>query len=92
VAGKAKISQSVTVSFEKRRIAFFDLARALNRPTDLECSSSSSSRRDLRYELEALEDVGVRIGEASTMPMGSKSFRITKPFRLLNAAVKSRRR
>jgi hypothetical protein len=76
----------LTVTFEKRPIAFFDLAIALRARGD-HCESN-----DLRYELEALEDVGVRLEEVATKLRGSRSFRFTKPFRMLNAARKSLRR
>ena len=71
----------LTVTFEKRPIAFFDLALVLG------ASAESVRTNDLRYELEAFEDAGTRLDEAATKLMGSRSFRLTKPFRTLNAAV-----
>jgi hypothetical protein len=76
----------LTVTFEKRPIAFFDLAVALRAHTD------RNRTNDVRYELEALEDVGVRLDDVATRLMGSRSFRLTKPFRMVNSAWKAIRR
>lgn len=75
----------LTVTFERCPMAFFDLAIALDR------HASCGGANDLRYELEVMEEAGARLDQAESRLVNSRSFRLTKPLRMLNTARKSLR-
>ena len=70
----------LTVTFEKRPIAFFDLAGTL-----VQAPIASNQRRALRAR--GIRRRQYRLDEVATKLMGSRSFRLTKPFRMLNSWV-----
>jgi hypothetical protein len=78
----------LAVTFENQPVAFFDIAAMFEHGAG-RCPDQALQ---LSYELEALEQGRARREASIARLMGSTSFRITRPLRLLNAALSKNRR